>query len=215
MSQFDERFGPSQMSDDAYAPHGDYHGQGGGETNGLGIAGFVLSILSLLTLGLLSPLSLLLSLIAVFRRPRGFAIAGLIITFVSLIPVFLIMMLTAALIAAGPVIIEDGSVLLADVIIQTKTREDRAMLTAEQGNAFVQKALPLATIQYRLLDDETYELRAPGPDKKFDTPDDFYVRGFAPAVAVEDEAAEEDEPEEETEDVPMKKPDGRAALDEA
>src|SRR4051794_20572043 len=49
-------------------------------TNGLGIAGFVVSLVGLiLTGGILCPIGLLLSLFALFRRPRGFAIAGFII----------------------------------------------------------------------------------------------------------------------------------------
>lgn len=49
-------------------------------SNGLGIAGFILSLGGLLTGGLLSPIGLILSFVAVFRAPRGFAIAGLIIS---------------------------------------------------------------------------------------------------------------------------------------
>ena len=48
-------------------------------SNGLGTAGFICSLIGFLTCGTLSPLGLLFSLIAVFKRPRGFAIAGLIL----------------------------------------------------------------------------------------------------------------------------------------
>jgi len=44
--------------------------------NGWGIAGFVVSLVSIATLGLLSPLALLFSLIGMRRAPRGFAVAG-------------------------------------------------------------------------------------------------------------------------------------------
>jgi hypothetical protein len=47
--------------------------------NRLGVAGFALSVLGLLTLGVLSPLGLLVSALALSRRPRGFAVAGTII----------------------------------------------------------------------------------------------------------------------------------------
>lgn len=50
--------------------------QFGPATNGLGIAGFVVSIASVLTCGLTSPIGLLLSLVALRKRPRGFALAG-------------------------------------------------------------------------------------------------------------------------------------------
>lgn len=61
------------------------------ESNGLGTAGFVLSIISLFLgwiplLGwLLWILGLIFSLIGIFKKPRGFAIAGLIISLIGLI----------------------------------------------------------------------------------------------------------------------------------
>lgn len=64
-------------------------------SNGLGIAGFIVSLLGLIgTCGLLSPIGLLMSFVAVFKRPRGFALAGLIIGLVgsiwAIIAVFVI-----------------------------------------------------------------------------------------------------------------------------
>src|SRR6185503_10603697 len=48
-------------------------------SNNLGLAGFVTSLLGLLSCGVLSPIGLLLSLIGLTKRPRGFAIAGTIL----------------------------------------------------------------------------------------------------------------------------------------
>ena len=48
--------------------------------NTLGIVGFVFSLLGVLTCGVLAPVGLLLSLFGLFRRPRGFATAGTIIS---------------------------------------------------------------------------------------------------------------------------------------
>ncbi len=53
-------------------------------SNGLGLAGFIVSLVGLLTLGCLSPVGLVLSLVAVFRRPRGFAVAGLVLGCIGL-----------------------------------------------------------------------------------------------------------------------------------
>ena len=49
------------------------------QTNGLGLAGFIVSLFGLLTCGTLSPIGFLLSVIGVFKSPRGFAIAGSIL----------------------------------------------------------------------------------------------------------------------------------------
>ncbi len=50
-----------------------------GESNGLGIAGFVVSLVGLCSGGVLSPVGLILSLVALNKRPKGFAVAGVII----------------------------------------------------------------------------------------------------------------------------------------
>lgn len=54
------------------------------KTNTLGVAGFICSLVGLFTGGhVLSPVGLVLSLIALGRQPRGFAIAGLILGLVG------------------------------------------------------------------------------------------------------------------------------------
>ena len=59
-------------------------------SNNLGLAGFITSLVSLLSCGLLSPISLILSFIGLFKRPRGFAIAGTIISGLELLAIILI-----------------------------------------------------------------------------------------------------------------------------
>ena len=49
-------------------------------SNGLGIAGFVVSLVGLVTcFWIICPIGLALSFFAMFRRPRGMAIAGFIL----------------------------------------------------------------------------------------------------------------------------------------
>ena len=75
------------------------------KSNGLAVAGFVLALLGLLfswvpVVGwILWTLGLIFSLIGVFRKPRGLAIAGLIITFINLI--ILIFVISAIVGAIG------------------------------------------------------------------------------------------------------------------
>ncbi|MHC5202108.1 hypothetical protein [Myroides sp. LJL119] len=71
------------------------------QTNALGLAGFILSILSLFT-GWIPVLGwgvwflgALFSVIGVFKKPRGFAIAGIIISFIGIL--FLLIFFTALL----------------------------------------------------------------------------------------------------------------------
>ncbi len=50
------------------------------QSNSLGVAGFVTSLVGLIMCGgLICPLGLLFSFIALFKRPRGFAVAGFIL----------------------------------------------------------------------------------------------------------------------------------------
>ena len=75
------------------------------ESNGLGLAGFIVSLVGLCSGGVLSPIGLILSLIALKNTPRGFAIAGVVIGAIGscgillaiiLVPVALGMVLAAA-----------------------------------------------------------------------------------------------------------------------
>lgn len=75
------------------------------QTNGMGIAGFVMSLITLFFgwipfFGWVAwVLSLVFSFIGVFKRPRGLAIAGLILSIVGLIFIVFLYALIAALAA--------------------------------------------------------------------------------------------------------------------
>ena len=58
-------------------------------TNGLGIAGFIVSLVGFLSCGLLSPIGFLLSLVGLTKQPRGFAIAGALIGAIGTLWLFL------------------------------------------------------------------------------------------------------------------------------
>jgi len=72
--------------------------------NGLGIAGFICSLIGVVSCGLLSPIGLILSIVAMFREPRGFAIAGLVLgligSFWALIMTLVVASIGFAVIAA-------------------------------------------------------------------------------------------------------------------
>ena len=61
------------------------------KTNGLGVAGFLLALINLFLLwipgigAILCFLSLLFSFLGLFKAPRGFAIAGFVLSIVALI----------------------------------------------------------------------------------------------------------------------------------
>jgi hypothetical protein len=68
-------------------------------TNGLGVAGFVVSLSGLIVcFGLICPIGLLLSLFALLNPPRGFAIAGTIIGFIgSILGVMAVLVFTTTI----------------------------------------------------------------------------------------------------------------------
>lgn len=82
------------MNDDVRVIYGE-------ESNTLGIVGFVLALVGLFTGGILSPVGLVVSLIALGRHPRGFAWAGVIVGLIgSCGGVVLFLIFGAALFAA-------------------------------------------------------------------------------------------------------------------
>ncbi|MDX2114175.1 MAG: type II secretion system protein GspG [Planctomycetota bacterium] len=75
-------------------------------SNGLGLAGFIVSLIGLCAGGLLSPIGLIMSLFAIGREPRGFAIAGVVIGFIgtcggAIAALFFSVAIAVALAAAG------------------------------------------------------------------------------------------------------------------
>lgn len=77
------------------------HAQSGQQTNAMGIAGFVCSLVGLVGIGSLSPVGLILSLIGLGREPRGLAIAGVILGVLGTCGWGIFWLIWIVLIAAG------------------------------------------------------------------------------------------------------------------
>lgn len=61
------------------------------ESNGLGLAGFIVSLVGFVACGgLICPIGLILSLVALGKRPRGFAIAGLVLGILGSLWIFVL-----------------------------------------------------------------------------------------------------------------------------
>lgn len=155
-------------------------------SNGLGVAGFVTSLVGLVLCGgLICPIGLFLSFVALFRRPRGFAVAGFIIgligsawLIVAFLFVFVLGVGLAGVAALGMKGIEAG-------IDANEIRQGVTQYHSQTG------ALP-SSLALLSLDPETlvdpwgtpyrYEIDADGrrfsistagPDGVWDTEDDF------------------------------------------
>jgi hypothetical protein len=156
------------------------------ESNLLGIWGFILSLLALfLTCGVLSPLALLVSLFGLLWRPRGFAVAGTVVS--GLATLVLAVAVGTWWSAAAEVRADYEKGVQTEETHHAITRAHQAI--AEYRNEH-EGQLPgpvegnkrvlvfsdgwQTELRYDRGDDsESYTIRSAGPDKEFDTPDDI------------------------------------------
>lgn len=150
-------------------------------TNGLGLAGFIVSLVGFFLGCVLCPVGLLLSLIALFKAPRGFAIAGVILGLIgSIIPALVLFFFGFAIITA----ISLGKPGFATIIAQQEARQRIDTLAAAAGNALPEDAEGDLAIggkmdgwghpfRYRRLGATQFEIRSAGPDGILETSDDF------------------------------------------
>ena len=175
------------------------------DTNGLGLAGFITSVIGLLTGGCLSPVGLLLSFIAVFKAPRGFAIAGLVIGLIGALGFILIGLLLGGVLvlvtvlgvaAVGQVVSAGG---LDAVHTMGQFKDISAQVTQHRGpdGSFPTSlaAAGLASgsivdpwgnpIEYTLVQDgRGFALTSAGPDGQLATPDDLSLTFDGATVTV-------------------------------
>jgi hypothetical protein len=173
--------------------------QVGEGSNGLGIAGFVVSLVGLLlTCGLISPIGLILSIAGLFKPPRGMAIAGFIIGLLGslwLAAFGFVMLLgmigfgVAGQMAQTTVAIQQASAVIEDYRAEHKALPDNAegsRLLAGKNDAWDH---PLS---YKKLDDEAFEITSAGMDGKPSTGDDIRRRFSKRGADEEDEGKKED-----------------------
>ena len=159
------------------------------ETNGLGIAGFVVSLIGILTCGVPSIIGLGLSLIALRKKPKGFAIAGVILGVVGLLELVLAVFWAYSMVQAVGTI---------QVVIN---RSENESIAKEYANDIAEewkltKQLPSQEEGQKLIEGETdtfgnelrydtdgssFSIRAAGEDQSFDTEDDIVVGPFTEA----------------------------------
>jgi hypothetical protein len=154
-------------------------------SNGLGVAGFTLSLVGLLaTCGVLCPLGLLLSLFSLFRRPRGLAIAGTVIGLIgSIWVVGVLLLLTTARMTRAEraehvrcVDVTQAAFAQGNQLIEIHRAEQGRLPDGVAGNKLLLELTDGwgGSIRYDLEDgDKTYLLRSAGPDGEFDTADDL------------------------------------------
>lgn len=159
------------------------------QSNGLGVAGFVTSLVGLVACcGLLCPLGALFSFIAMFKRPRGLAIAGFIIGIVGsmwlIVPlVFVILPLGFAVVVGSFAALGSGGFEYA-MDLSKIHRQVTAHYNANNQLPSTLGLLPLDAetlidpwgAQYRYEidpDGRHYTITTAGPDGAWDTGDEY------------------------------------------
>jgi hypothetical protein len=149
----------------------------------LGVAGFIVSLIGLVvTCGLLCPLGLLLSLIALFKRPRGFAIAGTLLGLVgtAFIAALFGLFVRAAISQTSTAVAKEKHALTSEVLEEAEQIIDRYHIDngklpeGIEGNKLLVELVDAwgGSIRYDREDDQRYLVRSPGEDGEFDTDDD-------------------------------------------
>lgn len=146
-------------------------------SNILGIVGFILSILCVT-----APLGLLVSLIALYKRPRGFAVAGAIIgiLFTGVLAAGLFGTYKLTRYSTGIAI--TGGIAVDHEVIRRQAERYHAE-TSTWPTDLAQVNLPPEVLldpwgnayRYALTTGENWEITTPGPDGTFGTDDDFAI----------------------------------------
>jgi hypothetical protein len=144
----------------------------------MGIAGFVISLVGIVTCGLLSPLGLIFSLIGLGRQPKGLAIAGTVISALGTLLlagtiIVLVMgggsiqaLLTRGVVETAAQVIEEHRAKEGELPAEEEATELIGHLTDAWGNE----------LRYDPAGD-TFVIRSAGADGEFDTEDDVTSSG--------------------------------------
>jgi len=160
------------------------------QSNALGMAGFICSLVGLvLTGGILCPVGLVLSIAALGRQPRGFAIAGVVIGLLGTCGGLLVVLAFGAMILAA-MGIAVAAIALSDPQKVELTSDMINLATAikhyRDENHYLPAGLELVSSDEQVLTDpwgtkyqyvqndpkDDFDIISAGKDKQFDTPDD-------------------------------------------
>ena len=145
--------------------------------NGLGLAGFIVSVGGVvLLMGVVCPIGALLSLIAVFRKPRGFAVAGLIVGVLgSVLWAVLWVLIIQAVSTSINRMQSYGLFWNAKNSIDMYYTDHNSLPDDATGNSLVSQHIDRwgQPFSYRQIDAHSCEIMSAGPDQAWGTKDDL------------------------------------------
>lgn len=158
------------------------------EKNTIGLIGLVVSVLGIITCGLLSPLGLVISLVALVKPPRALAIAGVVLGAIGTVVFFwfgvaaMLNVFDLSNVREGvEVERRDGAQSFAEqtaVVIRNWHAEQGVLPPVDVGQQLLsgRQDAWARTLRYALLDADRFEIRSSGPDQLFGTDDDIVYR---------------------------------------
>lgn len=158
------------------------------ETSGLGTAGFIVSLVGLVSCGLLSPIGMVLSFCGMKKQPNGLAIAGFVIGLIGTLLVILSVVVFALMFiymkeAIAPVyerIEQLERTADARSMIDSFAEENGRLPTEQEANKMFAERGPAGnSLLFEPGQHGAYDIRDIGPDGEFDTADDYVGHGFA------------------------------------
>lgn len=153
--------------------------------NNLGLAGFIVSLVGIVSCGLLAPVGAVMSAVAMKREPRGFAIAGLVIGIVGSLWILAIAVAMAVVGAAGLALLFASGWhfgVMSDMVKITLAVSEHNDRHGSAPASLDELQLPSDTVTDPWGNQYLYELapggasftlRSAGPDGQFDTGDDI------------------------------------------
>lgn len=166
------------------------------QTNGLGLASFIVSLVGVLFCGgLLCPIGVIMAMVALSKPPKGFAIAGLVIGLIGslwILGVIAILILASLGVAVGLGAALFGGLFgipFFEIAMDANTIKTQAVSYLDDNGTFPDSLDALTFSKAETTEDpwgETYRyeigadqrsatLTSSGPDKAFDTSDDIVV----------------------------------------
>lgn len=158
----------------------------GPESNTLGLIGFIISLSGILTCGLLFPIGLVLSVIGLFKQPRGFAAGGAIVGGLGTIGIVAMVAFVGMATITAWMGFKDLVKNIATISkvndASERIKEDQVKqggLPDDARGATVIKGMRdhhEKQLRYKRTGDRRFEIRSAGKDGEFNTGDDYVGR---------------------------------------
>ncbi|MEM7627150.1 MAG: DUF4190 domain-containing protein [Planctomycetota bacterium] len=167
----------TQYPDSPLPPSMPYDGEPTPQKNGWGLAGFIVSIVSLVACGVPSIVGLILSIVGLTRkdRPKGLAIAG---TIISVLGIVLAIGVVLAVLGLKDAFVQGGAAGMAHVDVVDFYQQNGRLPDEAEYDAMLKDAASIlgwgnVEYEYTPISESEYRLTLPSLDGQLNTADDI------------------------------------------